>query len=330
MRNTTQQRLTVKCPAKLNLTFGITGDLPGGYHEVETLLQTISLEDELTFAFEPADRFSIDIQMHDAQTKADFPLDNSNLIAKAANLYVQNVSAFERVKVSVSVDKKIPIAAGLAGGSANAAAALIAMNSYAENALAETELLQLASQLGADVPFSLVGGRRVGSYKGDNLSEHYDGERLSFAIIKPRNLGVATAWVYKTYDEMNAVGEIYPPDLDSAQILEALAAGELEAAAKGFGNVFEQVVFPHYRDLIRIRQQVLELGAWCCHLTGSGPTLYALVANTEMARMVRRELLKAETIMCASGTCGAKYDLLDVWTAESVDYGASILEEKGT
>lgn len=327
MRNTTKQRLNVKCPAKLNLTFGITGDLPGGYHEVETLLQAIDLEDELSFSFESADTFSIDMQMHDAKLKTDFPLDNTNLIAKAANLYAQKVSHFDKVRVSVTVDKKIPIAAGLAGGSADAAATLLAMNSYAANTLSQEELLQIASQLGADVPFSLLGGRRVGSYKGDQLSEHYDGERLSFAIIKPRNLGVATAWVYKTYDEMNAAGEIYPPDLDAAQILEAISEGELDKAAKGFGNVFEQVVFPHYRDLIRIRQQVLELGAWCCHLTGSGPTLYALVANTEMAHMVRRELLKAETILCASGTCGAKYDLLDVWTAESVDYGASIVEK---
>ncbi len=328
VRNTTEQRLTVRCPAKLNLTFSITGDLPDGYHSVETLLQAINLEDELTFDFADAESFDITIQIQDSIHKTDFPLDGSNLIAKAAKLYVETVKELEKVKISVNINKKIPIAAGLAGGSANAAATLVALNTYAGGKLPESELLELASQLGADVPFSLVGGRRLGTYKGDQLSQHYDGERLNFVIIKPRHLGVATAWVYKTYDEMNNAGEIYPPDLDASEILAFLQQGEFDKAASGFGNVFEQVVFPHHRDLLKIRKQVLELGAWCCHLTGSGPTLYALVANNEMAHMVRREMLTAETILCASGTCGAKYDLLDVWIAESVDYGATVINEK--
>lgn len=325
--NTTDQRLTVRCPAKLNLTFAISGDLPGGYHEVETLLQAIDLEDELTLSFAAAETFGISIKVRNGSqvVSSDFPLDGTNLIARAARLFAEHVKQAQEFHVEVVVEKRIPIAAGLAGGSANAAATLSAMNKYFGYALRHEELLDLAAQLGADVPFCLIGGRRIGTERGDKLSEHHDGEPLSFVIIKPRNLAVSTAWVYKTYDEMVAAGEIYPPELNVNELLEALSTGEIETACKGFGNVFEQVVFPHYRDLIRLRQQVLELGAWSCRLTGSGPTLYAVVANVEMAHMVRRELLKAETIMCASGTCGAKYDLLDVWIASSVDYGASIL-----
>lgn len=139
--------LKARSPGKLNLTFDILGDLPGGYHEVETLMQTVDIQDNLTFAFSRADNFSLEIKSIEfAGRAADVPVDQNNLIAKAANLFIQNIgNKVDRpetnYRISVQLRKCVPVAGGMGGGSGNAAATLVAMNSWFDSCFSNQELM---------------------------------------------------------------------------------------------------------------------------------------------------------------------------------------------
>ncbi len=147
--------LRARSPGKLNLTFDILGDLPGGYHEVETLMQTVNIEDELIFTFEPASEFLLEIvSIEFAGAKAEVPTDQNNLIAKAANLFEKNSSGSKNYKVSIQLKKAVPVAGGMGGGSGNAAATLLVLNKWFENRFSKSELIQMGSQLGLMFHFS--------------------------------------------------------------------------------------------------------------------------------------------------------------------------------
>jgi 4-diphosphocytidyl-2-C-methyl-D-erythritol kinase len=175
---TERTSITVNSPAKINLTFEILGLLPDGYHEVRTLMQTVSLFDELTFEIGSAKEPSLSIELITAggarspaagEGEGQFPLGDTNLIARAIRLFLSSIDRPRALKVDVTVAKHIPIGAGLAGGSGNAAAALVALNQYFGGPLGDDAMAELAAKLGADVPFCLQGGRRLGLGRGDIL-----------------------------------------------------------------------------------------------------------------------------------------------------------------
>jgi 4-diphosphocytidyl-2-C-methyl-D-erythritol kinase len=318
----------VRAPAKVNLTFNIKGTMPDGYHRVETLLQAIDLEDELTFSFGQSAELSVAISSSNNVPSVLFPCDESNLIYKAIRLFLdalkdQPTNIHQSLDIKVEVAKHIPIGAGLAGGSADAAAALIAMNTVADQPFGPADLRQLGSQLGADVPFSLQGGTAIGTQRGDALQRMGMNNPLFFCIVKPRKKSVATPWAYQQFDEFK--GAVPAPSC--AQAAQALNSGDLERAVAAFGNCFEPVIFSLMPELKKLKETLLQLGAWCCHLSGSGPALFAVVANREQAHYIRRKLLKNDDDgfeYCSAFESGEYGPPLEFHIAQSIAEGARV------
>lgn len=279
------QTIQAISPAKLNLTFDIKGLMSDGYHEVETLLQSVDLQDELVFTLSPADQLNVEISL-DGGGSSEFPLNDTNLIAKAAKLFVQE-SGVKPFGLHVAVTKFIPIGAGLAGGSANGAATLVALNYAFDSPFGPQDLLSLGSRLGADVPFCIQGGTAIGTGRGDILQAIACDTTLFFCIVKPRKLSVSTPWAYGIYDEFT--GKVKRPHLQNAA--NSMCKADLDQAVKSFGNVFEPPIFEKMPELIDLQKSLIELGCWYCQLSGSGPALFAIVPDREMAHYVRRKVL---------------------------------------
>jgi 4-diphosphocytidyl-2-C-methyl-D-erythritol kinase len=286
------RKIRALAPAKVNLTFDIIGSLPDGYHQVETLMQSVDLQDDLSLALEDSDRFSVSITCTNEIKPKNFPLDDSNLMVKAARRFFEKAGISDKYKLSIDIEKSIPIGAGLAGGSADAAAVLVGLNHLFDKPLNEASLSELGAALGADVPFCIQGGTSIGTARGDKLQPVKTKLGLSYCIVKPRALSVATAWAYGRYDAYR--DPIARPSLQAA--VKAMETDDLQTAIKSFGNVFEPVIFKEHPDLQPIKQQMLKIGCWCCHLSGSGPALFAVVADREQAHAIRKKLLKTDDL----------------------------------
>lgn len=286
------RKIRALAPAKVNLTFDILGKLPDGYHGVETILQSIDLCDEISLSVEDSDRTTIDISCINESPISGFPTDSSNLMARAAQLFFSSLPNLQPAYLRIDIEKNIPVAAGLAGGSSDAAAVLLALNNLYGSPHDELRLCTLASQLGADVPFCLIGGTCIGTGKGSDLKRIACKIDFSYCIVKPKSLAISTPWAYGRYDEYT--GEIVRPDLKAA--VQALTTADLPAAIESFGNVFEPVIFETHPQLVALKQQLLKNGAWCCQLSGSGPAIFAIVADREQAHFMRRKILKTDDL----------------------------------
>lgn len=324
-------RLVARTPAKVNLTLEVVGEMPDGYHEVSTLMQAVDLEDELVFDFNPGDKIDISLRLAESCRQEDFPLDETNLIARAVAEFVACLPAIDGLRASVVVDKRIPIGAGLAGGSSDAAATLLALNYYFGHPFGAEDLLALGARLGADVPFLMDGGTSVGRGRGDELTALAPEGDLFFLLAKPRGLSVSTKQVYDAYDLLEPAqrSETWsPPDLVGA--VKALTSGNLELASSCFGNDLEPVVFQVNPQLSWLKQRLLSLGCWCCHLTGSGPTLFAVVPDRSAISSLRQRFLSAEQGGTAAGAgCGdvpgRAAPAVDFWEAKGVSHGARLI-----
>jgi len=328
MKTLTAKKLIARSPAKLNLTFDIIGKRSDGYHDVETLMQAIELEDELIFQIEPASDFNIQISRVGMGFHDQFPTDDTNLIARAATLF--SAQTGKKADVRASVVKRIPIGAGLAGGSANAAATLIALNQYFGEPLDVEELCGIGSALGADVPFCIKGGTHVGRGRGDELEGVDKTKRLSFILVKPRHLSIATGWVYQEHDKFveksTSKSKHVKPHLKNS--LKFLGLKKKDAETAGFGNVFEPFLFKEYKLLGKLRDKLIAFGCSASHLTGSGPTIFGVVEDREQAYEIRQKLLGDQLTTYPHLQTGDPMKVLDCWVAESVDYGARVVSEK--
>lgn len=312
-------KIIARAPAKLNLTFDIVGRLPNGYHEVATLYQTVDLEDELTFEFDSGDANTIEVIASGPEAGADFPNNESNLISKAAEYFLSSLPGSPTVTIKVMVEKNIPIASGMAGGSSDAAATLVALNRYFGHPFGKEELLALAGKLGADIPFCMEGGTCLGRGRGDDLTEVRPSPGLAFLIVKPDQLLISTPWAYRAFDEF--AGLRLSPNLEGT--VEALLSGDLEFAAESMGNAFEPLVFNSYPFLADVQKLLLDSGALCAHLTGKGPTLFALVENRQMAAQLREKFMEQLRPMAVDWAKQIK-----CWVVESVQYGARLTAER--
>lgn len=323
----------VKSPAKVNLTFDVTGDLPDGYHSIVTLFHAISLDDVLKVTIKPSSEEQPNIELS-AELLGEpgvFPLDETNLIARAARAFNEATGLLKNCSLHMHVQKQIPIGAGLAGGSSNAAAALVALNNLFGSPLSESEVAELGTTLGADVPFLLAGGTQLAKGKGEILTPIEIEEKLAFAVLKPRQLSVSTPSVFKAYDQKVARESkndpSWRPKIDHQSAIDCLQSGNLEGATKSFANVFEPVVFDMHPGLVSIKERLLELGSWAAQLSGSGPSIFAVVANLEMAHAIRRKFKEAET----RGDCPWLKNHgweVDCFIAESSGCGVQVFAER--
>ncbi len=306
------------CPAKINLTFEILDTMPDGYHEVRSLMQSLSLEDEITFSFSKGSG-SISHSVSSTTNTDSYPLDASNLISKAVLRYGQAVAACREFDIHVSVEKKIPIGAGLAGGSADAAATLVALNHFFDRPLTEIELLRMASTLGADVPFCLKGGTCIGTGRGDILQPIEHDSKFAVLLLKPKTLMVSTPWAYGEFDRLKKDGSTGTANL-TIKAQDHLEKG-LPLDSTILRNDLEAPVFQKHTSLARLRADIESLGGWTARLTGSGPTLFAVTKTRQEALAL--ELATRDHIRNMKEDDAADFD---IFVVEPVNYGARVVE----
>lgn len=267
--------LEVLAHAKINFTLDVLGIRPDGYHEVEMVMQSLQLHDRLLFK-ENDRNISIKCDC------PDVPTGTENLVCRAADLLRDYTGCNSGAEISIS--KKIPVAAGLAGGSADAAAALYGLNLLWELGLSGQELQQLGQRLGADIPFCLTGGTVLARGIGERLEILPPAPQLGVVLVKPL-FGVSTATVYRLFDTMPA--NRHP---DTAAMAIALRNKDIGDICESLYNVLEPVTSSIHPEILKLKQELLKAGAAGALMSGSGPTVYGLCADEPSAREVAGNL----------------------------------------
>lgn len=264
--------LTLSANAKINLTLDILGTREDGYHEVAMIMQEISLHDTLSMG-KINQGISLTIAIEGQQ--GTLPADESNLCWKAAALVQKEYNLQEGVEIHLT--KRIPMAAGLAGGSADAAAVLKGMNHLFRLGMTEARLCELGARLGSDIPFCIMGGTMLATGRGEVLTRLPRFPRLSVVLAKPP-VGVSTAWAYKTYD-----AGYDGPHPDNEAMLAAIHEGDAHKAAGLLCNVLEGVTETEHPVIADYKRLMLEHGAMASMMSGSGPTVFGLVREKQQA-----------------------------------------------
>lgn len=265
--------ITVKGHAKINLTLDILGTRADGFHEVAMVMQQIALHDTITL--EKADKISLSINV--PYLKAD----EKNLAWRAAALIMEE---YGTGGAAMRLTKNIPIAAGLAGGSADAAAVLRGMNELYELGLSDERLCELGARLGSDIPFCLMGGTMLATGRGEVLTRLAPMPATHVVLAKPP-VSVSTAWAYRNYDEQGA-----PAHPDNDKICAEIAAGDRKAIAKLLCNVLESVTIKKYSVIEEYKQMMLAGGAMASMMSGSGPTVFGLTEDKATAEKIAASL----------------------------------------
>jgi 4-diphosphocytidyl-2-C-methyl-D-erythritol kinase len=353
--------ITIRSFAKLNLTFEILEDLPGGYHSIRTLFQSIDLADSLSFELVDAaheEAFSVEIletnanvphqisltkttdskvgDSKSADSKITFPLNDENLIVKAAKRFEQESRCGAGRKLVVSVDKQIPIAAGMAGGSGNAAAAIRAMQEFFPEHCSPDSGDLVASALGSDINFCLHGGTQIGTNRGEVLSPVFKTKQLAFLIVKPRDIAISTPWIFRQYDESlgrNGSNEVKASVVEIGDVLkqrtanhtatscEALTNGSLQELGESFFNSFERICFEHYPQVQTLRDVMLAAGCLSARITGTGPTLFGLLPAENLGPKI------AERFCELAAQSSERIDF-DFWLSSSTTSGLAVSSAK--
>lgn len=343
-KNQTQQIVAVAAPAKINLCFDIVARREDGYHEINTLFQAIELHDLIRFKFSPrqsnleitptAENSPITLNKSDSCIEpAHFPIDENNSISQTIKLFLAQLPNRPAVSIQVQIEKNIPIGAGLAGGSSDAAATLIALNHYFDSPLSESKLIQLAAQIGSDVAFCLSGGLAVGRGRGEQLEKVDLNLDYHLILVKPRSIHISTPWAYNMYDQFIESGSS-ANTLPSHSVSDALLAlkfqPQLDKQTHVFANAFEPIIFKEYPLLAEIKNNLLNLGCLAAHLTGSGPTIYGLVRSEQDGQRILKSIhgISIEDSSDIAETKEDKALILDAWLTKCIGHGARILASK--
>jgi 4-diphosphocytidyl-2-C-methyl-D-erythritol kinase len=287
--------VTVRVPGKVNLFLGVGDRRPDGYHELTTVFHAVSLVDEVTVR--NADVLSLQTVGEGA---AELPADNRNLAWQAAELMAEHVG--RAPDLDIIIDKSIPVAGGMAGGSADAAAVLVAINTLWELGVPRRDLHALAAELGSDVPFALHGGTAMGTGRGEELATVLARSTFHWVLAFGAG-GLSTASVYGEIDRLRKNGE--PPRLDDPEpLLGALAGGDPRELAPLLGNDLQPAALSLDPGLRRTLRAGAEAGALAGIVSGSGPTCAFLCDSAAAALDVGTELAGAgvcRTVRVASG-----------------------------
>lgn len=268
--------VTVRAPAKVNLQLSVGGVRPDGYHELVNVFHAVSLFDELTAR--SADDISVTVRAACAGIAvAGVPTDETNLAVRAANLLAEHTGVAEGV--ALEIRKAIPVAGGMAGGSADAAATLLACDLLWQTHLPRPELDELAAELGADVPFALLGHTAVGIGRGDRLSAVLGRGQFHWVLALAEG-GLSAAEVYRECDRLRERAGKAPDPADPA-LLAALRSGDPKALGAALRNDLQPAALSLRPDLARTLEAGRELGVLGAILSGSGPTCAFLVGSAE-------------------------------------------------
>ena len=281
--------------AKINLYLDVVGKRENGYHNIDSIMQTVSVCDLVGIDFRPGTHTSILLR---ASGNSQMPTDCRNLAWRAAELYLSKTG--QTGEVQISIEKHIPMAAGLAGGSSDAAAVLRGLNRLCGNRLSFFELSALGATLGADIPFCLMGGgARVGGI-GEVL-EPIAPMRGCFLAVACMGEGVSTPWAYGRLDEL--YHDFAGRTADSARcerLIGSFANGSVLQNADAFYNIFEDAVPAERPSVDVLKQRMQKNGALCAMMSGSGPSVFGVFATQEEAILAVEELRKigADAFVC--------------------------------
>lgn len=294
------QSVTVRAPAKVNVYFRVGPLQPDGYHDVASLYQAVSVYEDLV-ATESKD---FALSFTGSIDTSGLATDDSNLAMRAAKLLAAHANVDRGVTLTIS--KNVPIAGGMGGGSADAAAALVACDALWHTNLTKEELAALGSQLGADVPFALIGGTAVGTGRGDELSPALATGSFDWVLVFP-GTQLSTPVVYRTLDEQRDAQQFdISPSIDApaveTEVLQAIRLGDAHGLAATMHNDLEPAsiaLAPELADLLTLGK---ENGALNGIVSGSGPTLAFLAADTDAARALQRVFEeRGVQALCAHG-----------------------------
>lgn len=269
--------MKVKAAAKINLMLDILKKLDNGYHSLFMIMQSVDLYDTVTVEKNSINEIIIKCN------KDGVPCNEKNIAHKCAKAFFDYCNVADR-GVTIEIEKNIPMAAGVAGGSADGAAVLYCLNKIYNTNLTEKELCKIGNKVGADIPFSLTGGTAVTLGTGNVIAPVTDLPECYIVLAKP-DQDVSTPEAYAEFDALNRVRH-----LDRVSMIDAVSNGDYEKICSLCGNVFEQAVEvpkrPHIKGIMR------KCGADACCMSGSGPTVFGLFSNKENAEQCYDKLCK--------------------------------------
>lgn len=289
-----ERSVTARAPGKVNLSLHVGAREPDGFHPLVTVFQAVSLHEEVTAT--TASSFSLEVTGPGAE---HVPLDGSNLALRAAHALAEHTDV--KLGVRLSITKGIPVAGGMAGGSADAAATLVALDALWGTALTRPELLSIAAGLGADVPFCLQGHTAVGTGRGDLLTPAMAQGEFHWAFAL-RADGLSTPEVFRRFDEQAAPPVDLPADADTA-LMAALRAGDAERLGESLSNDLQPAALSLAPDLVETMAVARGAGALGVVVSGSGPTVAALARSAAHAATLASALTGAG--VCSSAVCAS-------------------------
>ena len=285
--------VTVRAPAKINLHLGVGPVREDGYHQLATVYQAIGLYDDVTCT--EADDWSVSVTVTGDLDASEVPLDDRNIAIRAGRLLCAHHGLERAARLEIA--KNIPVAGGLAGGSADAAATLVALDRLWDLQTSDDDLLAIAARLGSDVPFALVGGTAYGTGRGELVEPVTDHGHWWWVVV-PNPAGLSTAAVYAEYDALGLGEHLRPPQ----GLFSALAEARPERLAAELHNDLEPAALELRPDLLDTRHEIETAGGYAALLSGSGPTWLALAGDADHARDVASELARDHpVVLCAPG-----------------------------
>ena len=259
--------------AKINLTLDVTGKRPDGYHDIKSVMQTISIRDDIEIDVDTDKEWELSC------TDDSIPCDGRNLAWKAAEVYF-SATGKSTTGLAIRITKRIPSQAGLGGGSADAAAVLRALNRHYDNPLSILALAELGAQVGSDVPFCVLCGTAMVEGRGERLRKLPDMPDCCFVVCKPP-LSSSTPELYKKLDE-----SVIARRPNNQAMESALLAGDLEKVAENVWNVFDPIVTQDHLELNYIKSIFNSYGSIAQQMTGSGSAVFAIVPDFEFAAVI--------------------------------------------
>ena len=263
-------KITRKAYAKINLGLDVIGKRDDGYHLVKMIMQNVDIYDTLTFEENASGEITL------KANSQSIPTDGSNLICKVADQLKKDFGV--ESGADITLEKRIPVAAGMAGGSTDGAAAYIALNELWGLGLSKEELCKRAVKLGADIPYCIIGGTALSEGIGEELTVISDAAEFYLVVAKPA-IAVSTGWVYNELDSKEIERH---PDIDA--IRAAIEAGDVRGMCDKIHNVLEPVTTGKYSVIKDIEKLLEDNGAIRAFMTGSGPTVFAVYESEEEAR----------------------------------------------
>lgn len=268
--------IKIKANAKVNLFLDITGKREDGYHELDSVMMSVGVADTLTFTKTDTPRIEL------ACADSEIPRDKTNIIYKCAEALFERYGILDKAGVLIVIEKNIPTQAGMGGGSADGAAALIALNKLFELGADEDTLCKIGAQIGADIPFCIRGGCCLCRGIGEKLSDISFDSSLPLVIVKPK-VAVSTPKAYKDYDLLND-----PQHEDIAKMIKALEAGSKAAIGGLLFNAFEEVI--HDDHFLHPKLVMKQHGALGTLMTGSGSAVFGIFESMQKAEFAYKIL----------------------------------------